>query len=465
MPAGQARRQRPRSGGVVTPGRRSTTIGLVTAYWCERAWLPDGVADAVRVTADANGTITTVEKVAARAGDIRLTGIVLPGFANAHSHAFHRALRGRTHAGGGTFWTWRDHMYEIAAALDPDSYRDLATAAYAEMALAGVTCVGEFHYVHHAPDGRPYEDPNAMGHALREAARAAGIRLTLLDTCYLTGGIGEPLSAAQRRFGDGDAEQWAERVVALEPGPTSRIGVAIHSVRAVPADQVATVVAASSGRPLHVHLSEQRAENEECLAAYAATPTQLLHDHGALGPATTAIHATHLTGGDISLLGGAGTTACFCPTTERDLADGIGPARALRDAGSLLALGSDQHAVVDMLEEARALEMHERLATGERGRFAPDELMEALTRAGHSSLGWPEAGRIEVGAPCDLVAVRLDTPRTAGVDPTQVVFAATNADVDTVVVGGRAVVQAGRHVLGDIGRLLGEAVDAIWSGR
>jgi formiminoglutamate deiminase len=356
-------------------------------------------------------------------------------------------------------------MYQIAAMLDPDSYRRLATAVYAEMALAGVTCVGEFHYVHHAPDGSPYGDPNAMGEALREAATAAGIRLTLIDACYLAGGFDQPLSAVQRRFGDGDAALWAERVAALEPGPTSRIGMAIHSVRAVPADQVATVVAASSGRPLHVHLSEQRAENDECLAAYAATPTQLLQDHGALGPATTAIHATHLTGDDISLLGGGGATACFCPTTERDLADGIGPAKALHDAGSPLALGSDQHAVVDMLEEVRALEMHERLTTGQRGRFAPDELIGALTRAGHSSLGWPEAGRIEVGAPCDLVAVRLDTPRTAGVDPAQVVFAATNADIDTVVVGGRMVVQAGRHLLGDVGRLLSEAVDAIWSGR
>jgi formiminoglutamate deiminase len=438
----------------------------VTAYWCERAWLPGGVTDRVRVDTDDAGFVTAVE-VGERPEppDVRLAGIVLPGFANAHSHAFHRALRGRTQAHGGTFWTWREHMYETAAVLDPDSYRRLATAVYAEMALAGVTCVGEFHYVHHAPDGSPYGDPNAMGEALREAATAAGIRLTLIDACYLAGGFDQPLSAVQRRFGDGDAALWAERVAALEPGPTSRIGMAIHSVRAVPADQVATVVAASSGRPLHVHLSEQRAENDECLAAYAATPTQLLQDHGALGPATTAIHATHLTGDDISLLGGGGATACFCPTTERDLADGIGPAKALHDAGSPLALGSDQHAVVDMLEEVRALEMHERLTTGQRGRFAPDELIGALTRAGHSSLGWPEAGRIEVGAPCDLVAVRLDTPRTAGVDPAQVVFAATNADIDTVVVGGRMVVQAGRHLLGDVGRLLSEAVDAIWSGR
>jgi formiminoglutamate deiminase len=355
-------------------------------------------------------------------------------------------------------------MYEIAATLDPDSYRRLATAVYAEMALAGVSCVGEFHYVHHQADGTPYDDPNAMGEAVRDAARAAGVRLTLLDTCYLSGGFGRRLSAAQRRFGDGDAERWAERVASLRPDSTTRVGAAIHSVRAVPAEQIATVVAASSGRPLHVHVSEQPAENEECLDAYAATPTQLLHDHGALGPATTAIHATHLMPDDVALLGGQRTTVCICPTTERDLADGIGPARALYDAGSPLALGSDQHAVIDMFEEAHALEMHERLATHQRGRFAPEQLLTALTSAGHASVGWPEAGRIEAGAPCDLVAVRLDTPRTAGIDPAQLVLVATSADIDTVVIGGRPVVRDGRHVIGDIGELMHHAVDEVWSG-
>ncbi|MGH8824427.1 MAG: formimidoylglutamate deiminase [Jiangellaceae bacterium] len=436
----------------------------MTAYWCEQAWLPDGVADRVRVTTAADGDIRTVETAAPRPGDTLLAGIVLPGFANAHSHAFHRALRGRTHAGGGTFWTWRDHMYEIAGRLDPDSYRELATAVYAEMALAGASCVGEFHYVHHRPDGGPYDEPNAMGHALRDAARAAGIRLTLLDTCYLAGGIGEPLSSAQRRFGDGDAARWAERVDSLAPDVSTRIGGAIHSVRAVPADQIATVVEATAGRPLHVHLSEQPDENEQCRAAYGRTPATLLHEHGALGPDTTAVHATHLGHDDVLVLGDARVTACLCPTTERDLADGIGPARALRDAGTPLALGSDQHAVVDLLEEARAMEMHERLASRRRGRFTPTELVTALTSAGHSALGWPEAGRIATGSPCDLVAIRLDTPRTAGVAPEQIVMAATTSDVDTVVVGGRTVVQEGRHVLGDVGRLLGDAVDAIRPG-
>jgi formiminoglutamate deiminase len=428
-------------------------------FWCERAWLPEGVVHRTRVTTDSSGLITAVDvDVDSQGRDTLLGGVVLPGFANAHSHAFHRALRGRTHTEGGTFWTWRDRMYEVAARLDPDSYRRLATAVYSEMALAGVTCVGEFHYLHHAPGGSPYDDPNAMGKALRQAARAAGIRLTLLDTCYLTGGIGTPLTGSQLRFGDGDADRWAERLAAQKPDPNSRIGAAIHSVRAVPADQIPTVVAAAGGGPLHVHLSEQSAENEQCRAAYGVTPTELLDARGALAAKTTAVHATHLNPHDVALLGQTTTAACFCPTTERDLADGIGPARALRDAGSPLALGSDQHAVIDLIEEARALEMHERLISHQRGRFAPSELMAALTTAGHASLGWPEAGRIAVGSTCDLVGIALTTPRTAGVEPAQVLLAATAADVTTVIVGGRTVVRDGRHLLGDVGTLLQEAM-------
>jgi formiminoglutamate deiminase len=353
-------------------------------------------------------------------------------------------------------------MYALAGKLDPDSYLTLARAVYAEMALAGVTCVGEFHYLHHAPGGRRYDDPNAMGSALIEAAKDAGIRLTLLDTCYLAGGIGEFVTAPQQRFSDGTAQAWAARVADLRGDATTRIGGAIHSVRAVPRAALPEVADACSG-PLHVHLSEQPAENDACQAAYARTPTALLAEAGVLSPRTTAVHATHLTAADIALLGESGTGACFCPTTEGDLADGIGPARELLDAGSPLSLGSDQHAVIDPLMEARALEHGERLRTGVRGRFTPDELVTALTSAGHASLGWPEAGRIEVGAPADLVAVRLDTPRTAGCLPEQVVLAASASDVDTVMVGGRVVVSDGVHVLGDVGALLSKAIEGLWA--
>jgi len=435
----------------------------MTRWWAAYALLPSGLAR--DVTFEVAGGRFTAVTAASQPGEAQvLPGVVLPGLANAHSHAFHRAMRGRTHDGGGTFWTWRERMYAVAAQLDPDSYLALATATYAEMALAGITTVGEFHYLHHAPGGASYDDPNAMSEALRQAAADAGIRLTLLDTCYLAGGLSStghsPLDATQLRFSDGDAARWADRVAGLTESAGMRVGVGIHSVRAVPRSQLGVVAAASKGLPLHVHLSEQPAENEACQAFYAMTPTALLEVEGALGPLTTVVHATHLTDRDIAALGATHTTVCLCPTTERDLADGIGPSRRLSDAGSLLSLGSDQHAVVDLFEEARALEMHERLDSLQRGRFRPDELLSAATR--HESLGWGDAGRLEVGARADLVAVRLDSPRTAGSLPEQILMSATAADIDTVIVDGRTVVTGGRHLLGDVGSLLQKAIDPIW---
>ncbi|ALG13546.1 formimidoylglutamate deiminase [Kibdelosporangium phytohabitans] len=423
-------------------------------YWCEHAWLDSsGVRSSVLVDV-ADGKITAVVPDSPCPPDAhRLPGLVLPGFANAHSHAFHRALRGRTHADGGTFWTWRTGMYALAGKLDPGSYRKLATAVYAEMALAGVTCVGEFHYVHHAPGGAPYADPNAMAEALRQAASDAGIRVTLLDTCYLAGGIDQPLAEEQLRFSDGSVDAWASRVSSLRSDSVLLAGAAIHSARAVPRAALPSLVSAWPSGPLHVHLSEQPAENEACLAAYGLTPTELLAEAGALSPRTTAVHATHLSTKDISLLGSSGTGACFCPTTEADLADGIGPARELVDAGSPLSLGSDQHAVIDPLLEARAVEHGERLRTGRRGRFTPEELYTAMTA--HTSLGWP-AGY------ADLVAISLDTPRTAGCLPSQAMLVATASDVHTVVAGGRVIVEDGRHRAGDVGQLLTEAIEELW---
>ncbi|MDT3395846.1 formimidoylglutamate deiminase [Streptomyces sp. B1866] len=515
-------------------------------YWAEHAWLDGAVERGVVIVTRSDGRIAAVRTGASGppVGGVELRGLTIPGLANAHSHAFHRALRGTVqgaaagparggedgrdtsapgpgapaggvYAGGaadggakavgpeagpgaggqgsgapgpgapgllgpgpvpvggrrapGSFWAWRQVMYAVADALTPESYFALARAAYAEMAMAGITCVGEFHYLHHPPGGGRYDDPNTMGKALIAAAAAAGIRITLLDTCYLSSGFGAAPDRHQLRFSDGTADAWAERADALRGDGNTRVGAAVHSVRAVPADQLATVAAWAARRsaPLHVHLSEQTAENDACVEAHGFTPARLLADHGVLGERTTAVHATHLTPGDIRLLGESATGVCVCPTTERDLADGIGPAAELRRAGSALCLGSDSHAVVDLLEEARALELDERLRTRARGHWTAAELLHAATAAGHAALGWgDDAGRIAPGALADFTTVALDSVRTAGPPPglevETAVFAATSADVRHTVVGGRHVVRDGRHQLVPrVPEALAEAVAAV----
>lgn len=436
----------------------------MTAYWLEHGWVDGVVRDAVRVEIE-DGVFTSVEVGAEQGGADRLAGLTIPGLANCHSHAFHRALRGRTQRERGTFWTWREQMYAVAGRLDPDSYYDLARATYREMLAAGFTSVGEFHYLHHGPDGTPYSDPNAMGLALVEAARDAGIRIALLDTCYLAAGIGREPEGVQRRFTDGDAGAWADRVERLgDVGADVVVGAAIHSVRAVPRDQMHYVSEWADGKqaPLHVHVSEQLPENVACLEAYGETPTGVLEEVGVLGERTTAVHATHLTDADVALLGESRTHACFCPTTERDLADGIGPSRLLHEAGARLTLGSDSHAVIDAFEEMRAVELDERLASQERGQWSASELLEAASFKGHRSLGFDGAGRIAVGAPADLVTLDLRSPRTAGAGATveTAVFAASAADVVHVVVQGKVVVEHGDHR--EVGVALDRAVHRIW---
>ena len=364
----------------------------------------------------------------------------VPAFANCHSHVFHRALRGRI-TGADSFWTWRDQMYALAGVLDPDLLFDLARSTYAEMHLAGIRSVGEFHYLHHRPDGRPYDDPNAMGEALIAAAREAGVRIALLDTCYLAAGFGRGPEGVQTRVSDGDAEAWASRVGELAQKHAGEddvvIGAAIHSVRAVPRDQLAIVAAALPNAPLHVHVSEQPAENEECVAVTGLTPVALLAEAGAWTPRTTAVHATHLTPDDVATLGDSRAYVCFCPTTEAELADGIGPSVALREAGARLTLGSDSNTVIDMFAEARAVEMHQRLASGVRGAWTAEQLWQAASTTGHESLGFSTGGAIEIG----------DSVRIAGaVEP---LWAASAEDV----LGDRS----------DVAEQLDAAIDACWS--
>jgi formiminoglutamate deiminase len=290
-----------------------------------------------------------------------------------------------------------------------------------------------------------------------QAAAEAGIRLTLLDACYLRGGL--------ESFHDRSADAWAGRVTDLRGGDTVRIGAAIHSVRAVDFESAKVVAAWATdhGAPLHAHVSEQPAENEACLEENGLTPTMTLAEAGAVSPSFTAVHATHLGDNDITLLGFA--RVCLCPTTERDLADGIGPARLLREAGTRLCVGSDSQAAIDLFEEARAIELDERLATGVRGNHTAAQLLEAATAGGYESLGWPGGGRIAAGAPADLVTLALDGVTLAGTRPDDAVaatvFAAGARDVRDVMAAGSWIVRDGVHVSLDVAAELAATVGTV----
>jgi formiminoglutamate deiminase len=440
----------------------------MSSVHAQYAWLGgESCAENVQITFS-NGLISAIKTdVASDASDSRVTGVVIPGFVNAHSHAFHRALRGRTHSGLGDFWAWRTLMYQVANRLTPENYLALATAVFSEMALAGITHVGEFHYVHHQQNGKQYNDPNEMGKAIIEAAKRAGIRITLLDVAYLHGGLnGEALRDEQKRYTDISIENWLARVDALGNGNAEHtIGLAPHSVRAVNEIELAKIVEHRQDRVVHIHVSEQTAENDACRKATGRTPTQVLNDAGLLGSFATAVHATHLTAEDVSYLGKSKTTACFCPTTERDLADGIGPSEQLTSAGSPLALGTDSHAVIDMFEEARAVEMHQRLVTNKRGVHQSSELLNAATINGAHCLGQKNYGLV-VGARADFIAVSTESVRLASFDAkngaAHLVHSATSADVRDVWVNGEQIVADREHrKVVNIAQALRTAIDAV----
>ena len=470
---------------------------MSTRFWCETAWVDGQVATGVLLTADETGTLTSVETGIDTPPTIAevVPGFTLPGGVNAHSHAFHRILRGRTHGDGGTFWTWREVMYSVAAKLSPENYETVARAVFAEMLAGGYTSVGEFHYVHHEPDGTPYglgteaesrrprgdvsvgddEESSARAHAmeraLARAAASAGLRIRLLDTCYLTGGIDTDLSAEQARFGDGTIDGYMDRHTALSeffatefpvgsPGESFvYVGSAIHSIRAVPAANLPRF--AELEGPVHVHLSEQPAENEACQAAYGTTPTQVLARSGVVASNLSAVHATHLSDVDIATLGGAEASIVMCPCTEADLADGIGPARELADAGATILIGSDQHVVLDALRETQGLEAGERLRSGQRGRFSPAELITSLTTGGARSLDLP-VGELTVGKACDFIAVDTQSMRTFGSVGEQIILSATSADVTMTVSGAQVRVRDGVHTeLGEISELYRAAFAAL----
>lgn len=393
---------------------------------------------------------------AAGGGVERLNGLaLLPGFVNAHSHVFQRSLRGHTHrplATRDSFWTWRDAMYAAAEQLNPDNLYESALRTYREMLMAGYTSVGEFHYVHHQPGGQAYANPNAMAEAIAQAGRDAGIRVVLLMTAYAQAGFGLPPEEGQRRFCDAGVDVYLARVEALRL-KGALVGVAPHSVRAVPEDWLREIAAYSRGYklPLHVHADEQRGEIEQCVAAYGCRPVELLERCGALGARTTVIHATHADEGEIALLARYGCTVCVCPTTEGDLGDGIAPYEALLKAKAPLCIGSDSNTRLDPLEELRWAEYTARMRYERRRVLVGDEsgspgrlLLEYGTRCGAKALG-VESGTLEPGMFADFVAVDVHHPSLAGwsaPDFLDTLFFGASAEVITQTwVGGKRVWQ------------------------
>lgn len=401
-------------------------------WHAEQAWLGHP-AENVLIEVEA-GRITSIEEgTPLPPGAVSLQGWTIPGLANVHSHAFQRLLRGEIESGGGDFWEWRAQMYRFTE-WDPADYFKHARYVFREMLEAGITAVGEFHYLH--------GHGNQLGEALIRAAREEGIRITLIDACYLRGGLdGRPLEAEQLTFSDGDADRWARRMDDLHDAPGVRIAAGIHSVRAVDAESMRIVATYARERrmPLHLHLAEQLSEVEECLGIEGCTPTELLDREGILGPDLTAVHAIHVNERDIALLGENQVSICACSTTERDLGDRVGPLLALSDAGCALSAGSDSNAVIDILEEARALELDERRATGQRVLHQPEDLLRAATADGMRALGW-DAGELRPGMLADFIT--LDQPRSLWreLNPSYLVYGFSGRDVTNVVVGGETLI-------------------------
>jgi formimidoylglutamate deiminase len=448
-----------------TPGRVylrhevSMTSARATGLICPSAWLEDGWQDEVVLQFDQRGRISQIG--GDPTGLPRAPGPVVPGMSNAHSHAFQWAMAGlaeRAVHADDSFWSWRQTMYQFVDALDPDQIEAVAAAAYVAMLEAGFTSVAEFHYLHHAPDGTPYDDPAELSLRIAAAGRMAGIGLTLLPVLYAHGGVGgQPAGPAQRRFlGDPDLVlRCRERVASA--APEVRLGAALHSLRAVTGEQIDALIAALPGdAPVHIHVAEQRAEVEACLQILGARPVAWLADRVELSPRWGLVHATHVDADEVRRAARSGAVAVLCPTTEANLGDGLFPAAAWLGEGGAFAIGTDSHVSVDPAEELRLLEVGQRLIRERRNvlRLGDDGhvgagLWAAAGRGGASALG-RESGRIAVGCLADLVVLDAEAPRLAGRSRAWAVdtwvMAGGAALVREVWVAGRQVVRDGVHV-------------------
>jgi formimidoylglutamate deiminase len=421
--------------------------------WADGAWAEAGLAIKEGRFAPRNGD----------AGE-RIGRFVLPGMPNLHSHAFQRAMAGlaeRRGPGEDSFWTWRETMYTFAEAIDPDDLKAIAIQLYVEMVKAGYTQVCEFHYLHHGPGGKPYADPAAMSLALIEAAKDAGIGLTLLPVLYMTGGFdGRPLNERQRRFRH-DVGQYItllERLVPMQHDML-KVGIALHSLRAVPEGAMRALLATSvsNGLPIHIHIAEQIGEVQDCLAVRGARPVEWLLDHADVDERWTLVHATHLTGHETKRIAASGAVAGLCPTTEANLGDGLFPLADFIDAGGTLGIGSDSHISVSPVEELRWLEYGQRLVTRHRNVASrkPEEstgvaLWQRALDGGARAAG-ADIGRLGQGARADLLVLDDRSPLLAARDEADVIdtflFAGNTPLVRDVMVGGEWRVRDHAHVI------------------
>jgi formimidoylglutamate deiminase len=439
----------------------------MTVLFAEAALLPGGFADGVKLAIDARGDLAAVEVGAAPAGAERLAGVVLPGMPNVHSHAFQRAMAGlpeRLAPGEASFWTWREVMYHFLERIGPDELRRVAAQLYVEMLEAGYTAVGEFHYLHHQPDGRPYADPAELSWAILDAQQSSGIGLTHLPVLYMAGGFGgRPPEAGQRRFVH-DSDRFADLLERLQPriadDPDLRLGLAPHSLRAVPdqafGDIVALADAIDPAAPVHIHVAEQVKEVRDCLEWCGARPVRHLFDTVAVGPRWCLIHATHMDEAETEMLAQSGAVAGLCPTTEANLGDGLFDLGGYLAAGGRFGIGSDSHVSISPIEELRWLEYGQRLDGLRRLVAASEEQPHCGARLWRDGLaGGAQAlgrriGRLEPGYRADLIRLDAAHPILAGrageILLDALVFSGNVNLVRDVMVGGRWLVRDGRHV-------------------
>ena len=436
------------------------------------AWLPDLLytgrkfVSGKALVCDASGRIAKIAGVDELHDEKRISlanRALLPGMVNAHSHAFQRVLRGRTEYRTSnqqdSFWTWRELMYSAATRLTPEDIYDASRMAFLEMALSGITAVGEFHYLHHAPDGSPYDDPNLLAKEVVRAANDVGLRIALLRVAYARAGFQTEANPRQARFIEKDREVYLQNLERLigdvtRASDTAWVGVAPHSVRAVPLDYLRRVIthASQNNLKVHMHLAEQPAEVSACVAEHGRSPVALLETEGLLSEQFTAVHAIHVTPKAIPGFARTGAMVCACPTTERNLGDGVVPADEYLKHGVRICLGTDSHAQIDLMEDARELEYHLRLQKLERAVLNDTAavVFDCATINGARSIG-ASGGLIEAGQPADFFTVALDDPSIAGASAadllSSIVFSLSRAAIREVVVGGRPVVSEGQHLI------------------